>query len=296
MSGGTSASFAYDVFRRRRSKATGGTTTNFLYDEFNLVQELSGGTPTANMLAGSVDEIFTRTDGSGTTFLADALGSTLELADASGALQTHYTSEPFGATAATGTSSTNTAQFTGRENDGTGLYFYRARYYQPQLQRFISEDPLGFGGGDVNLSAYVQNDPVSKTDPLGLYVKNRTDQPKKVEPEHAGEPPFILFPMTEYPDGHPDGAAPVSPEAPWTKIPSSEGWPADVTIYPGPGSTIRVVCSWLSICGYPPFRPYLPVPGSGTDKAMRGDPDWWKPPVDLPPNRTRPLGRKDCEQ
>ncbi|MCI0417646.1 MAG: RHS repeat-associated core domain-containing protein, partial [Acidobacteria bacterium] len=39
-------------------------------------------------------------------------------------------------------SSGNSAQFTGRENDGTGLYYYRARYYHPTLQRFISEDPL----------------------------------------------------------------------------------------------------------------------------------------------------------
>jgi RHS repeat-associated protein len=51
--------------------------------------------------------------------------------------------------------------------DGTGLYYYRARYYHPQLQRFISEDPIGFAGGDANLHAYVGNDPVNATDPSG---------------------------------------------------------------------------------------------------------------------------------
>jgi RHS repeat-associated protein len=40
--------------------------------------------------------------------------------------------------------SANPAQYTGRENDGTGLYYYRGRYYSPTLQRFASQDPLGF--------------------------------------------------------------------------------------------------------------------------------------------------------
>jgi RHS repeat-associated protein len=55
----------------------------------------------------------------------------------------------------------------GRENDGTGLYFYRARYYDPTLQRFISEDPIGFGGGQANLYAYVGNSPLNMIDPTG---------------------------------------------------------------------------------------------------------------------------------
>ncbi|MCA9421817.1 MAG: RHS repeat-associated core domain-containing protein, partial [Nitrospira sp.] len=58
-------------------------------------------------------------------------------------------------------------QFTGRENDGTGLFYYRARYYSPVIQRFISEDPIGFAGGDPNLYAYVFNNPVNLTDPEG---------------------------------------------------------------------------------------------------------------------------------
>jgi RHS repeat-associated protein len=61
----------------------------------------------------------------------------------------------------------NAAQFTGRENDGSGLYYYRARFYHPGLQRFISEDPLGFGGG-LNAFAYAGNVPTMFSDPLGL--------------------------------------------------------------------------------------------------------------------------------
>jgi len=48
-----------------------------------------------------------------------------------------------------------------------GFYYMRARYYDPQVGRFISEDPIGFEGGDVNLYAYVGNNPVNLIDPNG---------------------------------------------------------------------------------------------------------------------------------
>jgi len=169
LSGALSASFQYDGLRRRRGKTVGGTTTNYLYDGINLVQELAGGTPTANLLTGSgIDETFSRTDSSGTnTSLVDALGSAFALADASGSLQTQYTFDPFGTTSASGATSSNALQFTGRENDNTGLYDIRARYYSPSLQRFISEDPVGFAGG-TNLYGYVGDAPTDFTDRLGL--------------------------------------------------------------------------------------------------------------------------------
>lgn len=169
LSGGGSASLLYDGLGRRRGKTISGNTTSFLYDEGDLVQELtSSGTTTANLLTGGVDHTFTRTDGGGTSILlTDALGSTVALADATGAVQTQYTFEPFGATTASGTTSMNAMQFTGRENDGTGLYAYRARFVSPALQRFVSEDPIGFAGGDVNLYAYVGNQPTMWRDPTG---------------------------------------------------------------------------------------------------------------------------------
>jgi RHS repeat-associated protein len=172
LSGATSASFQYDGLGLRRSKAIGGTTTNFLYDGVNLVQEVAGGAPTANVLTGlGVDEVFRRTDGaSGHDFLVDALGSPLELTDASGAFQTHYTYEPFGATRPTGATSTNAMQFTGRENDDIGLYYYRARYYSPEQQRFLSEDPIEFEGGTANLYEFVADNPVNLVDPLGTQI------------------------------------------------------------------------------------------------------------------------------
>ena len=152
----------------------GGATTQFVYDGLNVVQERAAtGVPVANMLTGlGIDETFLRTDSGMNTLLTDALGSTIGLADPSGAVRTQYAYEPFGNAIATGAASENTAQFTGRENDGTGLHFFRARYYSPELGRFISEDPLEFAGGDVNLYAYVGNAPTRSTDPLGLYNRD----------------------------------------------------------------------------------------------------------------------------
>ena len=169
MSGpGLSASFLYDGIGRRIKKTVNGSITEYLYDGATAVQEISGGTPVANLLTGGLDATFTRTDANGTrTVLTDGLGSTLALLDASGATQTQYTYEPFGKSTASGTGSSNSSQYAGRENDGTGLYFNRARYYSPTLQRFLSEDPAGFRAG-INFFAYVENDPFNFTDPFGL--------------------------------------------------------------------------------------------------------------------------------
>lgn len=142
---GVSASFLYDGLGRREKKTINSNLTEFLYDGVNPVQETSGSTILANILPGlGIDEFLTRTDvvaGVTSAFLADALGSPVAVTDNTGAVQTEYTYEPFGKTTIAGASNTNPYQYTGRENDGTGLYYYRARYYHPALQRFISEDP-----------------------------------------------------------------------------------------------------------------------------------------------------------
>jgi len=106
------------------------------------------------------------------SFLRDALGSTVALTDNTGALNIQYTYQPFGATTASGPANANPYQFTGRENDATGLHYYRARYYSATLQRFISQDPIGFEGGP-NVYALVNNNPVDATDPSGLMTCRR---------------------------------------------------------------------------------------------------------------------------
>src|SRR4029079_18326119 len=141
ITGAVTASFVYDGVNRRRTKTSGGIATAFLYDSQNPVKEIVGGTATANILTGlEIDEYFVRTTSAGTSqFVTDALGSTVALSDASGTVQTTYTYNGFGSATTSGASSDNSFQFTGRENDETGYYYYRARYYSPALQRFVSE-------------------------------------------------------------------------------------------------------------------------------------------------------------
>jgi RHS repeat-associated protein len=227
LTGPVSGSFGYDGFGRRRSKTVGGTTTQFLYDGLNPVQELQSGTPTANLLTGlTIDEYFTRTDSAGVrNYLTDALGSSVALADGSGTIQTEYTYEPFGGMSASGASTANTVAFTGREADGTGLFFYRARYHDPRLQRFISEDPIGFAGGAVNLYRYVNNSPTTRTDPLGLEDLPRTPKPPLPFPK----PEDPLAPPPHLPDARPyDPGWPTNPDG----SPVDPNWPLGPNGFP----------------------------------------------------------------
>ncbi len=167
---GLTATFEYDGLGRRKSKTLNGTSTAFLYDGFNPVQELVGVTPNANFLTGlNTDQYFSRTDASGPRyFLTDRLNSTVALTDSSTAVQTEYKYDPFGRVTIIGPASSNSYQYTSRENDANGLMYYRNRFYSPTLQRFLSEDPIEFLGGDTNLYSYVFNSPTNLIDPTGL--------------------------------------------------------------------------------------------------------------------------------
>jgi RHS repeat-associated protein len=79
-----------------------------------------------------------------------------------------YTYLPFGEAQSTSETVTNRIRYTGRELESeSGLYYNNARWYDPALHRFISEDPIGLGGG-INQYAYTANDPVNYTDASGL--------------------------------------------------------------------------------------------------------------------------------
>ena len=165
---GMTASFVYDGLGRRTSKTINGTTTGFWYDGNDVYAELSGATPSFTYIRGlSIDEPYIRKGASDEFYETDALGSSVALTNGAGTSQTTYTYEPFGTTTQAGTASTNPFQFTGRENDGTGLLYYRARYYYPKVQRFMREDPLKLDGGEDSY-AYVNNNPINKKDPKGL--------------------------------------------------------------------------------------------------------------------------------
>jgi RHS repeat-associated protein len=90
------------------------------------------------------------------------------LTDPNQNITTEYDYEPFGKSIRTGLSTLNSYTFTAREDDSTGLYYYRARYYHPALGRFVSEDPIEYESNEINLFAYVGNNPAGFIDPFGL--------------------------------------------------------------------------------------------------------------------------------
>ena len=176
MSGESSATFAYDGVRRRHQKTVAGSSKTFLFDGDSIVQELTSGTPSSNLLTSlDIDELWTRTDAGGArTILGDALGSTIAEVDQTGVVKSQFTYGLFGKTEISGAASENSFQFTGRERDSAAsdVYFYRARYYDPELGRFLSEDPLGFAAGP-NFYTYVGNSPTNLIDPFGLQEGSR---------------------------------------------------------------------------------------------------------------------------
>jgi len=174
-----SASFKYDALGRRVEKSVsppeaGGVAQSagvvgYLYDGDQAIAELQGNSVTAAYHTGlEIDEVLARYSAAGNkTLLTDALMSVTAQADDAGQVQNYYAYSPYGEAQTLGPDDNNPLQYTGRENDKTGLYYYRARYYDPLLKRFISEDPIGLAGG-MNVYTYVGGNPVSFTDPEGL--------------------------------------------------------------------------------------------------------------------------------
>jgi RHS repeat-associated protein len=166
-----SASFKYDYRGRRIEKTINGATTAFLYDGAQAVAELQGSSIGATYLTGlQIDEVLARYTNQGNrTLLTDALGAIVAQSDDSQTNTTIYGYSPYGEATQLGENNDNSLQYTGRENDNTGVYYYRARYYDPQLKRFISQDPVGLAGGG-NWYGYGRGNPQLFKDPLGLWT------------------------------------------------------------------------------------------------------------------------------
>ena len=163
----TIATFAYDPLGRRVEKVVGATTTAFTYDGEDILRETAGATTTYYVHGPGIDEPLAKEiTGSLTYYHADGLGSVLKMTNAAGSVTHEYRYDAYGRIEAGSTQ--GGFSFTGREWDPeSGLFYYRARYFDPAMGRFISEDPIGFAGG-LNHYTYVENKPLLFRDPFGL--------------------------------------------------------------------------------------------------------------------------------
>ena len=174
-SGGTviyQASYTYDALDRRIATTVNGTTTWTVYDGQNTYADFSGaGTLKTRYLYGpAIDELFARTDSSGTTawYLTDRLGSVRDLASTSGGLLDHLAYDAYGnIVSESQPSNGDRFKWTAREWDGTTrLQFNRHRYYAPGVGRWTQLDPIR----SVSLytdALYASNAPLNARDPSG---------------------------------------------------------------------------------------------------------------------------------
>jgi RHS repeat-associated protein len=169
--GGT-VTFKYDPFGRRIYKSSSSGTSIYAYDGDNQVEETdANGNPVARYVQGlGIDEPLVILRAGVTSYYhEDGLGSVNALSQINGSYDEIYKYDSFGVRLSYDGNVINPFQYTAREFDmETSLLYYRARYYDTSVGRFISEDPVRYLGGP-NFYAYAQNNTPGLADPLGLF-------------------------------------------------------------------------------------------------------------------------------
>jgi len=196
------AAYGYDFAGRRISKTVSQTTTKYCYDGGQVIAEYNGSTLLRKFVYGpGIDEPICMIVVAGESetvyyYHFDGLGSVAALSDVNSVVVERYSYDVFGEpNRVSGVN--NPYLFTGRRYDSeTSLYYYRARYYKPEIGRFLQTDPIGYAGG-LNMYAYVQNNPVIFNDPFGLLYPGMGDFLPGIKPGGSDLPRIKPWPYFE---------------------------------------------------------------------------------------------------
>jgi len=169
--------YEYDSLGNRVASTHNGQRTEYLLDPTGLdhvAAEYDGDGNLRVQYVHSGSALVSQIDSSGAAayYDFDATGSTAGLTGSAGSYLNQYSYLPFGEQLSASETVANPFTFVGQfgvMQEGNGLDFMRARYYSDEDGRFLSPDPIGFQGGDVNLYRYVANSPVNLIDPSGLF-------------------------------------------------------------------------------------------------------------------------------
>lgn len=174
---GTSASYKYDALGNRIEKTMQATTTRYVLD-INaplpkvLAETDTNGNITAYYIYGL--GLTQKIEANGTKYYYhfNHRGDTVAITDDQQNITAKYAYDEYGKQLIKNGLTANPFTFLGQlgvMEEGWGLYYMRARYYDSFVGKFLSEDPLGFGGGDWNTYAYAGGNPVMNVDPGGEF-------------------------------------------------------------------------------------------------------------------------------
>jgi len=179
--GGTTQ-FYYDGSGNRLKATRAGVTTKYIYDASGrlLAEANASNVITRYYIYGNGLLAMVTPEGQTYCYHFNGIGSTVAITDNTQAIVNQYSYDVFGNIANQQENMLNNDtkllnqpfKYVGKYGvmkEPNGFYYMKARYYDPAVGRFISEDPIGFDGGDVNLMAYVGNNPVNGIDPSGLF-------------------------------------------------------------------------------------------------------------------------------
>lgn len=181
-----SITYDYDPLGRRISKTVSGLKTFYLLDGDEDVAEYdtAGAVQRRYVMGPAVDDRIARAEGSAITnptktyYHVNHQGSVIATANTNGSLAQQLAYDEYGLLTSQQPPASpmgESFRYTGRRFDSeTGLYYYRARYYSPELGRFLQTDPVGYKD-DFNLYGYVSNDPLNHTDPSGAIIDTLMD-------------------------------------------------------------------------------------------------------------------------